>query len=330
MGLAGSAAIAIDKTVFIAGTPGDSIGTGERLQILTDDGWQAINGEDGKPVWGSEVVTSMGFMALKVRNAAGKTVIGYATYGERISAPSKTPPSSTANRTPPKMTRPSGPIAPVPVDDDPVFNTRDEAAYAELKAYVEVNEEVRTALEQAFGKEGARKKMVEMAINAMRSSGKENLIDDYKRLSPLVPDSEKPKSNGDEEPAFKNINVDPNQVASMLNGDWKAMRFVAEGNDLPDSAVDTLQMAFRDGKYVMQMGPNLETGTYNFDATRYPFGLTIKISTGKNKGQIRRGAFKFLEGNRLMFVMGTNGKDEPTQFLSTKSNKCIMAVYSKQ
>ena len=75
LGLGGSAAIAIDKSVFIAGTAGDSIGTGERLQLLTDDGWQPIMGEDGKPIWGSEVVTSMGFMALKVRNAAGKTVM---------------------------------------------------------------------------------------------------------------------------------------------------------------------------------------------------------------------------------------------------------------
>ena len=42
LGYGGSAAIAIDKTVFIAGTAGDSIGTGERLQMLTDQGWVPI------------------------------------------------------------------------------------------------------------------------------------------------------------------------------------------------------------------------------------------------------------------------------------------------
>ena len=39
LGLGGSAAVAVDKTVFIAGAAGASIGKGARLQMLTDDGW---------------------------------------------------------------------------------------------------------------------------------------------------------------------------------------------------------------------------------------------------------------------------------------------------
>ena len=331
LGMGGSAAIAIDKTVFIAGTPGDSIGTGERLQMLTDDGWQPIIGDDGKPVWGSEVVTSMGFMALKVRNAAGKTVIGYATYGERITPP--TTGATTVTTAKPKMARPTGPVVPIPVEDGSSFSTADEKAYDTLQAYVAVNDEVRTALEGAFGKEGARKKMVEMTINAMKSAGNEHLIDDFKRLSPLVPEDEKPKADAADAKTvsdIKPINVDPNQLATQLKGEWKALRFTANGEDLPDEAIENLKMVFANGKYVMQIGPNIETGTYEFDATRYPFGLTINIGSGRNKGQCRHGSFKFLEDNRLMFVMGTNEKTSPTKFVSSEDNENILAVYAKR
>lgn len=324
LGLGGSAAIAIDKTVFIAGTPGDSIGTGERLQAFDDERWMPILGEDGKPIWGSEVVSSMGFMALKVRDAAGKTVIGYATYGERISFDQPT--NSVATSQP--MTKLAGPVQPLILEDESTWSTRDEQSHELLKEYLKVDPDVLSTLEGAFGKEGARKKIIEMTVNAMTANNKEHLIDEFKRQSPLVPDKEKPAAEVATQK--KLANVDPQAVATALNGEWKALRFTVNGEDLPDKAVETLQMVFSNGKYVMTMGGNIETGTYEFDSSTAPFSLTIQIGSGKNKGQSRHGSFKLLKGSRLMFVMATNAAGHPTKFVSTEENKNILAVYSKR
>ena len=177
LGFGGSAAIALDKTVFLAGTAGDSIGTGERLQFLTEDGWKPILGSDGKPVWGSEVVTSMGFMALKVRNEAGKTVIGYATYGERIS------PSDVAKAvaSPAVMhTKPSSPAPATPVKQPTRISEIDEAF---IEAMLESESDIVTAYKVAFGEEGAKQRLLEGWKTTLENSDKMYLMDELKKRS---------------------------------------------------------------------------------------------------------------------------------------------------
>ena len=192
LGMGGSIAIAIDKSVFLAGTAGDSIGTGERLQLLGSDGrWTPIMGADGKPVWGSEVVTSMGFMAMKVRNESGKTVIGYATYGERIALPSG---GAVAASDSSKRSN-DAPYEPLKLDQDSTHFTHDEAQHEILKGFLDVNQDAINALEGVFGKDGARTKMVEMAINGLKAGKHEHLIDEFKRQSPLVPGKREAKGH---------------------------------------------------------------------------------------------------------------------------------------
>ena len=88
-------------------------------------------------------------------------------------------------------------------------------------------------------------------------------------------------------------------------------------------------MIFANGRYVMTIGSNVETGTYEFDSSTYPFALKINIGSGKNKGQSRHGAFKLLEENRMMFVMATDGRSRPNKFVSTADNQNVLAVYRK-
>ena len=184
LGMGGSAAIAVDKTVFIAGTPGDSIGTGERLQMLTDNGWMPIMGRDGKPVWGSEVVTSMGFMALKVRNADGKTVVGYATYGERISADdvdnsvAVARSNTTSNNSPKSSTTPGKPSG--------HSRQLSENDLAFIEALLESETELMTALSSAFGKEQAKKKIVEGWIQVLKDSDRMHLLKEVKKRSKVL------------------------------------------------------------------------------------------------------------------------------------------------
>ena len=185
LGLGGSAAIALDRTVFIAGTPGESIGPGERLQMLTDNGWMPVIGSDGKPVWGSEVVTSMGFMALKVRNQDGKTVIGYATYGERISVDDVKASTVTANQDKKPMTAQTKPS---PKTEDPAPSTTklSENDEAFLNAILETEQQLMTAYSAAFGKEQAKKKIWEGWVQALKSANRTHLEKELKKRSKIL------------------------------------------------------------------------------------------------------------------------------------------------
>lgn len=321
LGMGGSVAIAIDKTVFLAGTSGDSIGVGERLQVLTETGWQPILGEDGLPVWGSEVVTSTGFMAMKVRNEEGRTVIGYATYGQRISDLG----AGVASQAEQRMD-PSTPVADLVLANDNPYNTDDEKTSGLLEAFLENEKQVGEAYLQAFGKEEGAKKTVEGIVGAMRSAGHEDLVDDYLRHSIFVSDAERPQTSGQDSAGQVN---DPRAVMAALNGQWKAIRFSAQGNDLPDAAIENLRLTFASGKYVMNMGPELQTGTYDIETSRAPMAMTIHIGSGDKQGQNRQGSFKLLEGDRLLIVFATNETDHPTRFVPDSSGDSILAVYQK-
>ena len=123
LGMGGGAAIAVDKTVFIAGTPGDRIGVGEHLQMLDEENqaWVPIKDADGRPVAASDVTTSMGLLAFKALDDSGKTVIGHATYGQRIAysdsgsfAAAETDSQATMSATESS----SGPLKPVQFEQD--------------------------------------------------------------------------------------------------------------------------------------------------------------------------------------------------------------------
>ena len=322
LGLGGSAAIAIDKTVFIAGTAGQSIGKGARLQILSDDGWTPILGKDGKPIWGSEVVTSMGFMALKIRNEAGKSVIGYATYGEHVSLPNLE--SLTANRT-----RPEPSITKLEFADDNPYATNDENTSARLKAYLENEKLIAEAYIPAFGKEAGSKKVVDGTVKAMKNAGDDSLVDDYLRMSVYVAENDRPSKATSRDDRPKSV-MDPAAVNEYLNGEWTAIRFSAKGQDLPDEAIENIKLTFGNGRFVLNMGSELQTGAYIVDTASSPMSMTINIESGTNKGQSRHGSFKLLKDKRLLMVFSINSTDRPTRFIPDETGNSFLAVYQKQ
>ncbi|MEM6474279.1 MAG: TIGR03067 domain-containing protein, partial [Planctomycetota bacterium] len=180
---------------------------------------------------------------------------------------------------------------------------------------------------QSFGEETGRKRTVETVVQSMKSAGNEELVEDYFRMSKLVADEDRPKATA--AAAAPESPCDPAAVRAALQGQWKAIRFNAEGQDLPDSAIENLQLTFSNGIYVMNVGQELQTGTFDVSTDSSPMAMTINIGSGKQKGQKRHGAFKLLEEDRLLIVFATNEEDRPTMFVPDKQGNAILAVYEK-
>lgn len=323
LGMAGSAAIAIDKTVFIAGTPGDSIGVGEHLQVLVDRQWIPIPGTNGKAIAASDVTTSMGLLAFKSLTGSGKTVIGFATYGQRVNYQPESIPVATPSMETQKTA--SGPLKPVQFETDNIYNTKDEEDETLLDAMLKNEDTMLTAFTQAFGEATAKTRIMDNVLTALKSQQKEYLIDEFKRRSKCVADQDKPKVSAATIPA----NVDPQSVEKALSGQWVPQRFTANGQDLPDEMLEAVRLTFAAGKYVMVMGGEIETGRYEIDTSVAPHRIKIMIDVGKNQGQARHGVFKLLEDNQLLAAYATNETDQPKQFTSTKSNQQILAGYQR-
>ena len=323
LGMGGSAAIAVDKSVFIAGTPGDSIGVGEHLQLLSNGKWNPLVGSDGKPIAASDVTTSMGLLAFKALNETGDTVIGYATYGQRVNYRADVAATFNSKMSSPKPL--TSPLKPVTFVKENIFNTNDEMDEAMITVMLENEDKLLPAFTQAFGEEVAKTRIIEQITTALKGQEKEYLVDEYKRRSRCITEKDKPKASA----VTISSDADPRSVGAALSGQWRPRRFVAKGQELPDEMIEQVRLTFAAGKYVMVMGGEIETGTYTIDTTVSPHRIKISIGSGKNAGQVRHGAFKLLEDDQLLAVYATNESDLPTRFTATEKNGQILAGYKR-
>lgn len=326
LGMAGCAAIAVDKTVFIAGTPGDRIDKGEHLQILDDENgkWIPVVGADSKPVAASDVTTSMGLLAFKVLTDAGKTVIGYATYGQRVDYVN----AAASVATPSTASSSSGSTAnlkPIEFEEENFYVTQDEKTDAVLNGLLENEAVMLEALAAALGEAAAKKQIVDNIVMSLKSQGNDDLIDEYKRRSICVAEADKPKGADESETS----DADPRSVAAALAGQWRPLRFVKSGDDLPDDAQQAVRLTFADDKYVMIMGGDVETGTWSIDTSAKPFQMTIEVASGPQKGQTRHGIFKLLVDDRLLVAVSNGSVKQPERFTSTQENGQILAAYQR-
>ncbi len=333
LGMAGMAAITLDKTVFIAGTPSGGIGVGEHLQMLDEDrgAWIPLKNSSGQVISAIDVTCSIGFMAFKSADRDRKTTIGYATHGQRIQVPGQSAnggmssgDSNAGNGTPAD----SGPTMPLELADDNPYNTGDERQLASLGTYLETEKSVGEAYVAAWGDEGKRK-TVELIVKNMTENGDTALIAEFLAQSKLADDAMKRKLLPDAAQQEQAGKVDVQAVQAALQGAWKSVRFNAIGKDLPDAAIENLTLTFANGKYVMNMGSEIQTGTYQLHADTHPMTMDIHIGDGKNQGEQRLGSFKLLKGGYLLVVFGTNEQQRPTRFVPDGTGGSILAAYSK-
>ncbi|MCR9200953.1 MAG: TIGR03067 domain-containing protein [Planctomycetaceae bacterium] len=325
LGMAGCAAIALDRTVFIAGTPSGGVGKGEHLQMLADSGtWQPVLNEQGVAVSAIDVTTSIGLLAFKSADRDRRVTVAFATYGQRVSSPAAATASAGTTPTGAAGTgRVSG--EPLVLATDNIHHTADEHTHTLLAAHLENEQQIMEAYTAAFGEKQAAVRTVDSIVQAMKGAGQESLVQEYKRVSKLVPDDQRPAAAGTQvtQP------VDVQQVQAALRGEWKAARFCAQGQDLPDAAIADLTVTFAAGRYVMNTGRGIQTGTYDIDTTVSPMALTIHIGSGEHRGQDRHGRFKLLKGNQLLMVFGTSPESRPEQFVPDASGASILAAYQR-
>ncbi len=179
LGMAGCAAIAADKTVFLAGTPSGGIGVGEHLQILdsNNDKWFPVYNSDGKVITAIDVITSIGLVAFKSADHDRKTTVAYATYGEHIDLGQV--PVNATSATKEETDDDTGKTDGTKEDEGNPSYTKDLLELEFIKSYVTTEKELIEAFTSVFGAEEGKKKARKSILKAMKDAKREHLIPGY-------------------------------------------------------------------------------------------------------------------------------------------------------
>lgn len=174
-----SMAMATDGTVFIAGTR--SISESNCLQAKSNGKWQMVVGPEGNPVPAIDVIAENSIIVFKTGkpSTSSEVKLSYATHGTKVKLPSAATGSVSDGARPNGSTK-NGTVAKQVADSNPHVSTSDidKAFLAEI-----INNEktIYEALKSSLSEEEARKRSRDAGLNALKASGREHLIEAYKK-----------------------------------------------------------------------------------------------------------------------------------------------------
>ncbi len=117
--------------------------------------------------------------------------------------------------------------------------------------------------------------------------------------------------------------------ANTMNGRWTPESAVMAGEAFPDEMRKSIHMTLADGKYTVNIGDQVDEGTYKVDETKTPKTITIVGKKGPNEGKTILGIYELDKGT-LKVCYDMSGKAFPTKFESKPDSQLFLASYSRQ
>jgi uncharacterized protein (TIGR03067 family) len=116
--------------------------------------------------------------------------------------------------------------------------------------------------------------------------------------------------------------------AKKLQGEWTITDWYQGGVTMPVARLSTVRWAITGDKYAFALGDSEEEGTVKVDATKKPPAIDLAVATGEAKGREQLGIFK-VDGDVVTICLARPGKDRPTEFTSTRSNRQILMTVKR-
>ena len=112
---------------------------------------------------------------------------------------------------------------------------------------------------------------------------------------------------------------DDAKARAPFQGAWNVVKLEIMGQDVTAAIKDMpATMSFDGNKYVFDIGPETEKGTFTFDAKAKPATLDLKILEGRGKGKSQLAVYE-VEGDTLKICMADeDAKDRPKKLASEK------------
>jgi uncharacterized protein (TIGR03067 family) len=110
-----------------------------------------------------------------------------------------------------------------------------------------------------------------------------------------------------------------------LQGDWT----IASWEQLGQNVNVTGTWSFKDDKYTLNQGFNLEEGSIKLDQGKKPATIDMNITAGNCQGNDQPGIYK-IEGDTLTLCLAWPGNtDRPTEFSTNAGNRWILITLKR-
>ncbi len=120
---------------------------------------------------------------------------------------------------------------------------------------------------------------------------------------------------------------------SAQQGTWKPIAAVLSGNRLPAAAVNATTLRISGDTYEVEIDSETEMeidrGVFSVDTSRTPFRITIKGTSGPNKGKTILGIFEMKDGNSMRVCYDLSGTAFPNEFKAPPGSSRYLAGYRK-
>jgi uncharacterized protein (TIGR03067 family) len=103
-----------------------------------------------------------------------------------------------------------------------------------------------------------------------------------------------------------------------IQGTWKVVRLIVNGEDLPPEVIGKGQLIFKDDKLTFKDGDRTKDATFTLDPKKTPPAIDLR-EPGKD-GKVLRGIYQ-LDGDDLKICIPFFGEERPKEFASLTGSR---------
>jgi uncharacterized protein (TIGR03067 family) len=116
------------------------------------------------------------------------------------------------------------------------------------------------------------------------------------------------------------------------DGVWKPIAAVLGGAKLPQSALDAITLTISGTNYEVTVAGEKEPdkGTRILDESTTPKRITLKSTSGPNKGKTFLGIYEMKDANSMRVCYDLSGTEFPKEFKALKGTQLYLVGYRRQ
>ena len=116
------------------------------------------------------------------------------------------------------------------------------------------------------------------------------------------------------------------------DGIWKPKGAMLSGVLLPPPALKAITLTIKDDMYKVtdESDEHSDSGTFTLDTSTTPKRMTIKSTSGPNKGKTFLAIYEVKNANAFRACYDLSGKEFPTEFKAPKGSERYLVGYRRQ
>ena len=124
----------------------------------------------------------------------------------------------------------------------------------------------------------------------------------------------------------------PSSVVDPQDGVWKPIAAVLGGAKLPQPALDAITLTISGTNYEVSVAGEKEPdkGTRILDESTTPKRITLKSTSGPNKGKTFLGIYEMKDANSVRVCYDLSGTEFPKEFKAPKGTQLYLVGYRRQ